>query len=285
MTKYFPPKLFRYRSHKTKYFFDELENAISFNKIFLSCAINVNDPFEFKPIYAASPASEVLRNLKNKFGSNPALSKELMERYFQKKFSRNEFRREFRHFRVNTKAAHNEIEAVRRLIISLQKQESLACFSETDKSIPMWAHYSENHSGVCLEFALKPDKHLDAYPLPNKVQYSPLRPTLTTSDIQAFMDRGEMPNKEKRADRTFNSLYLTKAEDWRYEKEWRISERLHGKSQYVKIPSISVCGIKFGIRSDEDIIGKVLSRFGHRVPVFKAELSKQNFDVHFKRLN
>lgn len=283
--KYFPQKIFRYRRCDTDYFLDELDNAINFQRVFLCSARNVNDPFEFAPAYEESPTEEVLRLLKKRFGNKPIVSREIFESFHGRRFSRQQYRKHARHFKTSNELAKLLKQHALNSVNEQQKMECLACFSETDQSIPMWAHYTDSHKGICLEFRLRPEDHSEDYPLPNKVIYSPIRPKITTRDILAFMNMAELPDREHRSNKTFDALHLKKADEWSYEKEWRVSARLGGQSQYIKIPSISVSSIKFGVRADEEKIAEVLSRFGHRVPVYRAELSKQNFDVHFKRLN
>ncbi len=85
--------------------------------------------------------------------------------------------------------------------------------SENDKSYPMWAHYADEHKGCCLKFNLS---HLKSdydwnenfpFVFVKKVDYSYKLPTLDTA-------KTIIPHHE-------GSVYMTKHEDWRYEKEWR----------------------------------------------------------------
>lgn len=56
----YPPEfLFRYRSSRTEYFFDEIEKAVGEAKIFLTPASGQNDPYEMRPVYEVSAMREV----------------------------------------------------------------------------------------------------------------------------------------------------------------------------------------------------------------------------------
>jgi len=85
------------------------------------------------------------------------------------------------------------------------------CLTTLKDNILMWAHYSDCHKGFCLEFDAR-DEFFRKQALP--ITYSrelPIRNIWerTVGDFQK--------NRERNAE-----LLLTKAEDWKYENEWRI---------------------------------------------------------------
>lgn len=80
----------------------------------------------------------------------------------------------------------------------------IACFSETEKSIPMWAYYANNFKGVCLEYDFTKilKKDIDKIvPYLFKVSYS-----------------SKMPSNK------YNKIYSpnVKSIDWSHEREWRL---------------------------------------------------------------
>ena len=92
---------------------------------------------------------------------------------------------------------------------------SFVSFSEDPTNILMWAHYAENHSGVCLEFATScirgidsikrvtyanPNEGVDRFPLPSATNEE-------TSHRYLMKVRGFLSKK---------------AHVWAYEKEWRL---------------------------------------------------------------
>ena len=111
------------------------------------------------------------------------------------------------------------------------------CLTEQNDSIIMWAHYANNHQGCCLEFNLqenyhrhvKEEKHCFPFLAPRSVKYSDKYPILV------FDEEGAYPKE--------NSAYISKSEDWRYEKEWRalmydtrVKRFISGKSISDEIP-------------------------------------------------
>lgn len=85
------------------------------------------------------------------------------------------------------------------------------CLTNLKDNILMWAHYSDNHKGFCLEFDYQNDEFFqEALP----VEYSETRPTFNELDI-TIGESNKFANK-------FAELLLIKAEDWKYEDEWRL---------------------------------------------------------------
>lgn len=83
---------------------------------------------------------------------------------------------------------------------------NLFCVSETFENILMWSHYSESHSGICLELSYDDSKR------PTDCFFQPVRYSTHFSTIDSAR------NDDPEAVKTF---YLTKSADWMYEKEWR----------------------------------------------------------------
>ncbi len=79
------------------------------------------------------------------------------------------------------------------------KSKGLICFSDNKYDPVQWAHYAENHKGICLGFDI-PDKFL------REVNYVPLR--LAKSTLSE-------PNKREK-------LLITKFKHWAYEQEQRL---------------------------------------------------------------
>jgi hypothetical protein len=106
--------------------------------------------------------------------------------------------------------------------------------TEKKDNILMWAHYAGQHAGFCLEFRT------------DNPFFSRVRPVtycryLPKQDLVEFLtvDIRRLP------------LYLvTKAEDWAYEKEWRLGDpgSRAGPREY---PPESLTGVILGCRMDE----------------------------------
>lgn len=100
-----------------------------------------------------------------------------------------------------------EIEGVRGNI-------SITCFSETNRSILMWAHYASGHQGVCIEYStLEIFESLDLVPVP--VNYTDNIASISRINLDETDDYSEISG-------IFVKSLMTKSPDWKYEKEWRI---------------------------------------------------------------
>jgi hypothetical protein len=82
--------------------------------------------------------------------------------------------------------------------------------SETWQSPLMWAHYGDNHTGVCLGFDVPLGRAL-------KVSYEPER-------LRLLFDATKLETAHDTD--LIRTLVTTKFTDWSYEREWRILERL-----------------------------------------------------------
>lgn len=49
---------------------------------------------------------------------------------------------------------HQEIRSLRSTWDTLRTQTGISCLSESEKSLLMWAHYANNHHGICVEYDL-----------------------------------------------------------------------------------------------------------------------------------
>ena len=95
----------------------------------------------------------------------------------------------------------------RRSLISTKQELStnngLICFSRTWRNPVIWAHYADNHKGMCLGFEVKDE-------LLREVDYVPERPLPPENFDEAFMV----------------SLLYSKFSHWRYEQEMRVYVKL-----------------------------------------------------------
>ncbi|MBQ2263473.1 MAG: DUF2971 domain-containing protein [Loktanella sp.] len=82
----------------------------------------------------------------------------------------------------------------------------LICLSETRHSPAMWAHYTDNHEGACLEIEVADDHVFKV-----KYQGEKLFPGLT---LAGFKEKVNIDN--------IKEVLGTKSEDWSYEKEQRL---------------------------------------------------------------
>lgn len=126
-----------------------------------------------------------------------------------------------------------------------------ACFSEKKNNMPMWAHYSGNHTGICFEYlteSVTVNSGLDFWP----VVY-----------VDQLLDRSDEPNNHLQSDPT-KLIALMKLKDWSYELEWRL-RYWHNQGRLNKA-SCNVCEedrtrkvgkpttVYFGVNASEDVV-------------------------------
>lgn len=117
----------------------------------------------------------------------------------------------------------------------------VACFSGFMDSQLMWAHYANNHRGICLIY--RPT--LDDYGLINRaieVEYQKEYPMVRLVDFNKLQET------------TVNRLLLTKSKDWSYETEYRLLLPF-GANKLVKHAPQALVGVVLGARiSPDDLI-------------------------------
>ncbi len=105
-----------------------------------------------------------------------------------------------------------ELRSFRSTFEKLRYTMGVACLSESDTSLLMWAHYADNHRGMCVEYDLMEiNNQLNFTPVPvvysdDRVCFNTLNPDTAKNDSLSFFIRS----------------ITSKSRDWSYEREWRI---------------------------------------------------------------
>lgn len=89
----------------------------------------------------------------------------------------------------------------------------ICCFSEKVDSMLMWAHYADSHKGFCIEYDMANISKED-----RRKRF--LFPVIYSNDIFNVTDF--MVVAKNKNPFYFYLAALKKAEDWKYEKEWRL---------------------------------------------------------------
>lgn len=147
-----------------------------------------------------------------------------------------------------------------------EEQYRIACFSETNASIPMWAYYANDHKGVCLEYDLSRLRVEDEYENELrqafcKVHYSEYRPRDEHND----------------------SSLIVKSSQWAHEHEWRLICDV--KSNYITVPCLSsvYLGINFDYDNIENIIAAIKSR-GTGINLFACTPDQEQYRIKYVKI-
>ncbi|MFI5331479.1 MAG: DUF2971 domain-containing protein [Desulfobaccales bacterium] len=127
----------------------------------------------------------------------------------------------------------------------------------------MWAHYADNHRGICLTYGFTKsffDERADHILGVDEIEYgvNPLSDWFIEKapDMKSFDEFGEALIKK---------VLTIKAKPWEYEKEVRILRRTHGTELIEKFYLKQVC---FGLETSEDdiiLVRELLDRCGYKV--------------------
>ncbi len=183
----------------------------------------------------------------------------------------------------------------------------ITCFSEEKNNILMWGHYAQGHEGLCLEYdfvkltndLLGIRNHL--FP----VVYRDRRPFKRDIDSlirskkaldMAIEEEYEYDGEEALDD--VLPLFLTKADKWKYEKEWRViytkkqmydinKDELFNGNIYAQCISAVYLGTRINSEKKDNIleIAERISKPGFRIDVYQAQLSPKGYDLNFVKIN
>lgn len=130
------------------------------------------------------------------------------------------------------------------------------CFTKDPSNTLMWAHYADNHMGVCVgfRFASLKDRIFNDAPLRHiPVRYSSTPPlTLISEPIDDFSLSMHALD-----------ILMTKSIHWAYEQEYRFymqpSEPISDDAYILNVGSDAVVDVIFGEQIEETLIDKQLS--------------------------
>ena len=236
-----PRKIYKFRT-LSEY---SVNNVIN-NDIWFNNPINMNDPYDCKFMWDNFADREFIsaEQYQSMYANKPdEFDPELFEDISNNKVSYNDL---LKRIKFQGLPATPMIEVLKdrheKMISDFMnaylKSIYFCSFSENFSSILMWAHYSNNHYGFCIE-----------YDSTNVQGYNPyihqLYPILYTDKLfnvsDLFYDNGDRVKSKN-----FNNLYLSypliyKSYEWDYEKEWRVIHLFgtYNKAQNLPTPPIS----------------------------------------------
>lgn len=255
-----PEHFYKYRALATANDFQNLEKLLLGNELYFSSPASFNDPFDCKPAFDFTVTRKELladyERLTERYGTRLSRKdRREDQRQLLKDPSRNPKSAAFQRTFQDT---HDEFMA----------KVGVYCVSEVNDDILMWAHYADSNKGICLEF----DGLGNLMALAQPVKYQQRRPV-----IRQF--RAE--ERLLAADLTL----LTKAEHWKYEKEWRLIRHLKGFGVEPIRPE-NLTGIIIGAQTPDSVTADLLRLLGKRLqplPLYKVKVSRTDFKLLIKQ--
>lgn len=159
---------------------------------------------------------------------------------------------------------------------NLKSQFRVACFTENNDSPLMWAHYTDNHTGFCMEY--------DLTKLPEGYRYSILPVIYSNNRYDAT--RSVIAQKN-----LLTNPFYFKSSHWDYEKEWRlmIPANMVTDNEYYADFYNGISGIYFGLRSFEfhkEKIDKIIAEYSERnIPVYKIVIEPYSYCIKSIQIN
>ncbi len=221
---------------------DNLEN----NQLFFNAPENYNDPYE---------------GIFNFHVESEDLAHKLLKVFYQHEYDNLIRSKES----VETLIRHTQIEYMNQFL----NKAKICCMSYINDSILMWAHYSKNHEGICIEF----DTEEMLFKIGSKVNYS--------NEIYKFVISNIEDIKEEKILEKYWELVTTKYLHWQYEQEYRIFS-MTGNCK-VKYNPESLKAVYFGLRCNQENISTVrsiLRDFKH-VRFYQADLKINSYKMRF----
>lgn len=158
----------------------------------------------------------------------------------------------------------DEVEAIRGRV-------AVCCFTAEPKNVLMWAHYALKHTGFCLGF----QTGSEFFRLARPITYKPKLNCLNVLKVAW----NELMTQTADA-------ILTKAEDWDYEKEWRIIE-FDGDPGPRQFPPEAVVRVILGCRisaPDRQRIEQWCAKRSPRPTLYEATVKDEEFGLEIPGL-
>lgn len=282
-----PNKLYRYRTtNKLEY----LKEEICDGEIFLSLPSEMNDPFDSHSVLGEKHPAPYIQS-KDEYMSR---FKDVMDKdTFDKVFDDDNWFEMMSLFTAEQAGSPNGVNGIKESILyatmkmlenmnttlndTINKSYCFACFTEKSTNLPMWNHYANEHTGVCLEY--------DISTIYDVFIINRLFPIKYTEKLP---DGTLLATHHKINEFAFLDYFLMhKLNDWSYEAEWRLifnpgtwfnslgevpKDYWHkGKKIRFSVPSKVILGTKIK-ESDEEEIRKWCKE--HNIPVQKMKCTE-----------
>ena len=173
---------------------------------------------------------------------------------------------------------HRELRKLQQVFDGYKTNMGIACFSESDDSLLMWAHYADNHRGMCVEYELPKIASL--------LKFSPV-PIIYATERVSF-DSLTLENPRYDATNVFIKSITTKSPEWAYEKEWRIirdnvacGDKWDEEKKGALLDTVSPRSISLGCAVEHDFEDAVKEY----CTTYKISLYKMEKDPYLYRLN
>lgn len=155
------------------------------------------------------------------------------------------------------------------------------CLSERNDSILMWSHYAENHTGVVLRLACLEETD-SSWTVAMPINYTDRMPRFVDQqELRDLITGQAKPRRELIVERTI----FSKAQDWRYEMEWRVYRPSTATSdEFLEFNPRELSAVYLECRTsiaDRDEISALAQAINPAVQIFNSKKSEREFRLEF----
>ncbi len=287
-----PPQfLYRYRSATTSYFEEELRRAVDNCEVYLTNIAGVNDPFEALPALIENSPKEVreyIARFQAVFGKGVSISGTNYGEFAKNgRFKKGKL---LKAIGPTLEGANVTISSLKFAVSSQRSKLKIACFSELWNSLLMWGHYGQSHTGICIEYQPIIQAAAEKKISPLAIEYTADRPIVSYIELMEHIASAKNENIQdffdlERAQRTFNSLVMTKPKEWEYEAEWRVMDTGSGNAGYYHVSPMKPVSILLGANHSASTLDIVRKIVGRKLPIEQVTLDERRFALRRRLLS
>lgn len=275
----FPDRLFRFRSAQSRYFADEIKKAFEERKIFCTPIDGQNDPYDSRPAFQDSSLRDINVYLKATNKRESIATKDALERHYPDKYERKKAEKKLR---PGPLAAKILIKSINQQVSEFRTRTKIACLTERWDSILMWSHYTNAHSGICIEYRVHNPTTRTVHQTPYPVRYTSNRTKLDTLDLIALVKSPDIVDDavNEKAQRCMTALILEKSLEWEYEKEWRVKTNVLEPPGYFVFENLEPVGVILGVNSTHETLETLDRVLPSGVAKRKVELDGTHYKLN-----
>ena len=238
-----------------------VERIFTHQELYFSKPLDFNDPFDCQPKFSLDATKkEIEHYLVDRY---PKVFPELNRK--QRRAQIKEWQKTNRlsdpDLVMNLEFAHRK---------KILEESGVFCLSEIPDHILMWSHYSFAHTGICIGF--EATAHTEFFGLAQEVHYQIEYPVLNI-----IVDS---------PDDILKKALLTKADFWKYEKEWRISWKDSPPGVYV-YPEGLLKSVILGARisqSNRELVLSWINKMSYKPSIYQAKLKRYEYGLDMELL-
>ena len=173
---------------------------------------------------------------------------------------------------------NKEIRSLRSTFEYMKTTTGISCLSESYDSLLMWAHYANNHRGICVEY--------DIMEINNQLHFTPV-PIIYSNERVCFNNLNT-DTAGNDAFAFFLRSITSKSEEWSYEREWRIirdkaacGDRWNAEKKGALLDMVRPGSIILGCAAEEcfeNIVREYCKE--NKIPLYKMQKDQRQYRLN-----